>query len=179
MINSCPKAHCHHPFIKINIHASVKVAISSLLYVTLEGNYPNPSPCHVLRCVHPFGVLPSIPTPCDPMSQHNPGFHFPGYLSSPSHWSGTHSWGRAVVEPSWHLLAHRNLGISFFFFFNKKKNFIWSVHKNFNIVNLNSNIDTQTIKNIKEYHHTSFWQNKMVQVLVTKHCIVTFFLSND
>lgn len=66
-----------------------------------------------------------------------------------------------------------------FFFFNKKKNFIWSVHKNFNIVNLNSNIDTQTIKNIKEYHHTSFWQNKMVQVLVTKHCIVTFFLSND
>lgn len=67
----------------------------------------------------------------------------------------------------------------YFFFFNKKKNFIWSVHKNFNIVNLNSNIDTQTIKNIKEYHHTSFWQNKMVQVLVTKHCIVTFFLSND
>ena len=38
-------------------------------------------------------------------------------------------------------------------FFNKKKNFIWSVHKNFNIVNLNSNIDTQTIKNIKKYHH--------------------------
>ena len=66
-----------------------------------------------------------------------------------------------------------------FFFFYKKKNFIWSVHKNFNIVNLNSNIDTQTMKNIKEYHHTSFWQNKMVQVLVTKHCIVTFFLSND
>ena len=116
MINSCPKAHCHHPFIKINIHASVKVAISSLLYVTLEGNYPNPSPCHILHCVHPFGVLPSILTPCDPMSQHNPGFHFPGYLSSPSHWSGTHSRGRAVVEPSWHLLAHRNLGISFFFF---------------------------------------------------------------
>ena len=60
MINSCPKAHCHRPFRKINIHTSVKVAISSLLCVTLEGNCPNPSPCHVLHCVRPFGVLPSI-----------------------------------------------------------------------------------------------------------------------
>ena len=76
MINSCPKAHCHRPFRKINIHTSVKVAISSLLCVTLEGNCPNPSPCHILHCVRPFGVLPSILTPCDPMSSAQPWFPF-------------------------------------------------------------------------------------------------------
>ena len=72
MINSCPKTHCHRPFIKINSHTSVKVAISSLFYITLEGNYPNPSPCQVLNCVCSFGILPSILIPRDPMSSAQP-----------------------------------------------------------------------------------------------------------
>ena len=83
MINSCPKTHCHRPFIKINIHASVKVAISSLFYITLEGNYPNPSPCQVLNCVCSFGILPSILIPRDPMSSAQPWFPFSRMLIIP------------------------------------------------------------------------------------------------
>ena len=83
MINSCPKTHCHRHFIKINIHASVKVAISSFFCIILEGNHPNPSPCPVLYCVCPFGVLPSILTSCDPMSSAQPWFPFSRMFKDP------------------------------------------------------------------------------------------------